>query len=580
MGKQVKGKGKKFSGKPGTMPKSPKDWQKTESRDMRKDMRKDDKAYESADNDYRWYVKDEQLLKDFASFPFGYPLGNEAQDTYTPGNSVAYPGIMAHYFVPSVGVSNNENTPVNVAMRVFFAQVRKANSGATNYDPADMMIYVLAMDSINMYFRYMRRAYGLIRAYLQKNRYYPKAIIEAMGIDYQDIVSNMANFRGYMNMYAAKARSLAMPGILSYYARHAWMCDSLYVDSDTVKAQVYMYVPNEFYRFGLKSGGSGKGAGMLTSVPLFTPGTTALTFSDLVNYGDELLNPLLANQDINIMSGDILKAFGEGAMLLLPDVPDDYLCLPSYSKEVLSQMENLTSFGGSYVGGSITQNTEVGTGYIVANPGIKVVLNVPTGLTPTVANAAAAVEEAYAPFNSNSRVLVNMHSQDPTPADVMVATRGTILLDLSTVSNGAGGVDSQGTQYISADIKVSTCGSEIVTNSLMWRFEFNADGDWVLNYHKIQSVMPIFLERSTPGISVYTDIQRFWSDVGMFSTYDWHFRSIPAICSTDNTMDNVVVKFADTPLLDIDNYTYLDRTNLEQMNQLALLSMLTSPQLG
>lgn len=564
---------------------SGKDWQKEESRDMRdnfrrriREVREGKEPYDlkGKDNDVSWYVANDQLLRDFASFPFGYPLGSRLPSDIRSINNASIPGVMSLYFSPAVGHATDENAPVNIAMRSFFATVRKANSGQTMYDPPDLYMYLLAMDSVNIFYRYMRRAYGILRNYLQKNRYYPKALVTAMGLDYDDLVANMADFRGFINTYAYKSRSLAIPGTLSYFARHAWMCDNIYVDSGaSAKAQTYLYTPSYVYSFGLDS----QGAGALTLTRLIpaSVGTGWMTglkkLKDLISFGYSLINPLIANQDMNIMSGDILKALGEPAMMYLPEVPDDYVVLPVYSQEVLSQIENATVLTNATPMNNVSQMTAVGTGYL-RSPMVVTEYALING--SGWANISEEGEQALAEsvFNSvySANRILNMHITSPTPADVMVATRLTNISD-GTVTNVT--MDST---TLSARLTFPTAGSEILTLGFMWYYTWDNAGEMTLSKNFITS--NLLLSWDSSGTGMLSPLRAFSNTVMQISTFDWHPVVQIAQAAASSTDTTVTYREPSGYLMDVDNYTFIDEDNLKNMSLVALLSMLSYPMMS
>lgn len=301
----------------------------------------------SKDNDPRWYALNPQLLKDAASFPYAWPLGNRL----TVGsrgkliNEGSLPGIMVMNWVPTIGYSRDGTSPVNVASINTYTKVRHDNSGHANYDHADYMMYLLAMDSVYAFHSWMRRVYGCMLTYSNTNRYYPRAIVQAMGVDFDDLQGNLADFRQYINTYAIKASALAVPANMSFMTKHYWMSEGLYYDSQQDKPQTYLFNPLGFYRFNISADETPHG--WLEFARMFTDGDSATAFAgcnaaaikwklnDFIQYGDSLLAPIISDEDFGIMSGDTLKSFGVGGCYTLPVTEETYTVLPSYSSEVL-----------------------------------------------------------------------------------------------------------------------------------------------------------------------------------------------------------------------------------------------------
>lgn len=324
---------------------------KVDDQDVKSERSEEYNAQKSKPNDWRWYAQNEQLLKDSASFPYSWPLGNKLNlGVNAPEvNKGSLPGVMAIWTAPTFGWSDNPNSPVNVAARNIYSYVRHANSGHANYDAPDLMLYMCAMDSIYSYLAFLKRIYGVISTYSYTNRYYPKAVVTAMTVDYDDVQRNLADFRGFINSFAVKVGSMCIPASMSYMAKHMWMYSGLYYDSDQDKAQTYLFVPNNLYRYTLDGDGAGMLEGFSFAEYYTTRGTgnepSYMNFEALRKIADDMLNPILRSEDMNIMSGDILKAFGSANIYKVEGIGETYTVLPSYEPEVLDQIQNMSLMG-------------------------------------------------------------------------------------------------------------------------------------------------------------------------------------------------------------------------------------------
>lgn len=311
-------------------------------------------AHKSQPNDWRWYAQNEQLLKDTASYPYSWPLGNRISldDGGNPINKGSVPGIFVLKTAPAYGVSTNADSPINVASRKIYTYVRHENSGGKNYDPVDLMLYLMSMDGAISYLSWLKRLYGTINLYNYTNRYFPKAAIVAQNVDYDDLLSHIADFRAYINTFAVRIGALCIPNSIAYMAKHAWMYSGMYQDSPNDKAQVYMFAPSTYSVFGLDN----DGAGCLKNYNMwgFTDGQPnaswqhRLTFSDLIATGEAIIAPLINSEDCGIMSGDILKAYGQGGVYQVDGISENYVVIPTYDATVLDQIHNATTVGEPY----------------------------------------------------------------------------------------------------------------------------------------------------------------------------------------------------------------------------------------
>lgn len=342
------------------------------------------------------------------------------------------------------------------------------------------------------------------------------------------------------------------------------MCENIYLDSGTSKAQTYLYSPEYLLKFELKGDPA---VGSLTYVSVSNR-NTAKTVDQLMTLGDQLLNAIIPNEDMNIMSGDILKAFGQDGVVRLTGIAENQVILPVYNQEVLSQMENSYSLSvtlGVLNGTSaITQTTDVGTGYLVENNTFKVTQphyqNAVTG-TPTLK------------LTPVSERILNFHTPVVTPEMVMVATRlmmGVRSIDITGVN----------ATTITGSVVLDSCGSEFISNMEVFRFKYfyNSSGSItqvavLYEYYGTDTLVGYDLANT----SVNLEFERLMH-FNRLSTFDWHPILYPY--HMNFSPYQLLTSGDTTPFGDIDNYTIIDNANMYNMHQVALLSEFSVPQMG
>jgi len=496
--------------------------------------------YRSKPNDPKWYVGSNQLASDVANLSFNNPLGVPVTTDAYQEDSFIFPGILAIYTAPAVGVSNNgleQVSPVNVAMRRIFADVRSTNAGSANYDPADLMQYLLAMDSIYSYAAYLIRVYGVLRLINPTNRYVPLGFLKAMGVRYDgsaSIISNIANLRAYINMYITKASAFAVPNIMPFYQRHFWMYTGMYKDEDVAKSQFYMYVPAYLYKYQVNSE-TAKGELIPRVVAMswndsqgFIHLTQGRNLTELMTIGDDLLNAMLYNQDIAIMSGDIIKRYGDN-LFKMNLIPDDFPILPTFSEEVLMQIHN-TSFIGTKpldMNGNVSQSTLV------------------VSQDPSIGKGDINFSPRFSDHTQlYHRVLLDFWKENPTPEDVLVATRNKIVTSRPG-SDGIVFIDCCGSD-------IALCGEIVRYNPIEGTFGLeNAYGS-VSNYE-------------TPSIIGNVNVQ---TGLGIFNE-----RPVRYAVSPDH--DHIIGVDGE-----ISNYTSLNNADMRKIHESALLAMFGVPKIS
>lgn len=555
----------------------------------------------SRDNDPDWYALNPQLLRDAASFPYAWPIGNKLSlGRFAPNiNNGSVPGIMAMNWVPTIGYSHDGTSPVNVASINTYTKVRHDNSGHANYDHADYMMYLLAMDSVYAFHSWMRRLYGVMLTYSNTNRYYPRAIVKAMGVDFDSLQKQLADFRQYVNTYAVKASALAVPANMSIMTKHYWMSEGLYYDSNQDKPQTYLFNPIGFYKFTLSQGEDPHGT--LEFAPMFKKNNTRSpdwkvltgpeasnyhadwTLDDIVEYGDQLLAPIISDEDFGIMSGDTLKSFGVGGCYTLPFTEETYTVLPSYSEEVLDQIQNATFIGMPVIDSlKIDQDVNIGAGWLIADPKFE---------HPW---AQAAPDDELPGQNAFlvNRFLTFEHG-DIEPKQTMEASRWT-------------NISVEVTEANTRAYRVPTMGTEVMcVGNIGW---FTGDGvyrpfdigftDNIYVSMNIDAVAPVAVDATDPAtlpaqiVAVAKKINQQISYINllaqMLSVFDRHpavylssyiggTTEITAYAQNSDVATKTVGKYGDYStingfLFDVNYYTILDSSDLEEMSHIALLS--------
>lgn len=472
-------------------------------------------------NDASWYYQNEQLLRDTASLSYNSPLG-----LTLPANSVseiqkyigqALPGMVRCGFVPVPGICNSNADALNIAAKNIYSFVRHQNSGSKNYDAPDYMLYLVCLDSLYMLFNEGQRAYGVAGYYSATNRYYPSALLTALGFDAADLISNLADFRAFLNTCAAKINSLCAPKKMKIFERHSWMVSRIYLDSMSSKPTAIFYVPDAYYAYDELSG-----AGRATQQT--RPNT--LTVAQYKGLFNTLFNALNDSEDIGVMSGDTLKAFGSDLWTIAP-VPAEYVTPIVYEEEVLMQFHN-ASFLGVPTNLDITQGTQIGVdaGVLKCNPSF----------------LAAGVS---APTTAAKYAVLDTNKTDVGPEDTMVYTRLTQVIPRYEADPDTA----------SGKCTPETCGTEIGTIMHVYYNQRSSDGLRLaeVSLHSLESSAAL----STVELCQLSRVDGF---PGIW------------ISGSGTDVGGSTVEFARFLFENLDNYTTIGMDTLKRMNDCALLA--------
>lgn len=506
-------------------------------------------------NDWTWYAKDAQQVRDFASLSFNSTLGYPIELPHTKWSEevkYAAPGIMALHLLPTPGISVDQYSAINVASDQMVQFIRSKVSGARDYDAANFMMYIMAMDSLFSYYAYLKRIYGVMNNYEVVNRYLPRVLLQAMGANYDDLMEHMADFRGYINQFANTLSTWPVPNTMSLITKHVWMYSNVYKDADNDYAQLYLYTPAGFYYYDQEplSQDPPKPAQLNVRMikMLASPGRPLATVNDLISFGRQMYQDFVAGGWAQI-KGDILNAYG-GNIFSISGIDESEIVRPVYNSEVLAQINNTRIWDGLddvsiYRALKWQIVEEVPT---VANRNPYLVF------TPKLSRTLSTV-------SGRGSWIINFHKQNPTPEDVIVATRNMFLTDEPTSS----------TQF--PDVK--SCGSELCLGAYIYTISQNVGNPALnpinVNYFKYHTDM-LFDYNETD----MNDLLRFLRSVGMSSNFDWHpLNYFVCYASSDNTPqpeDGIIYPYGD-----LNTYTVVQETDIINMNDVAIRSLFGVP---
>lgn len=509
-------------------PYSGKNYGKGGKQDRREEEIADTGYAMSRSNPYSFYNKFSQFAEDAGRISFARPLGAVYDIKIHNVSSVraAAPGVMRIAFAPSIGVSNDFDSPINRSSINYYARIRSTQKAFGDYDHQDLTMMMLAIDSAIMYHALGRRIYGLLTDMTPLNKYYPRALVAACGVSFPNTQKNIQDFRAFLNEFALQIEQYALPKNIELFNRHSWMCEGLYVDSESTRAQTYMFVPTGFWQYdNTVSSGSQLVWKQYLGRTVATP--AQYTVEQFMDFGRELITAMSNDADFATMSGDLYAYYG-GDILRLPYIDEKYAILPKYDKTVLSQIENAT-IAGVWPSGKdpvISQNPSVNNGAILFQP------TVISSITPIVEN-----------------VRMNFHWDSPSSQDVMEASRLITTLGDET-SAGSG------------EFKVKSCGSEIV----QWLDVYNTNPDTNgIRFFRIQQMTQYFQNTETGS-----KVAELLGNILYLANFDWSPRIEVLRYHNDATPDYWTYSGS---TWDLDNFTDIGDEYMEYLNTAALYSL-------
>ena len=406
------------------------------------------KALSVLGNDPSWYNLNKNLVDAAANLSFHTPLRGPIN---LNGYNVPRASVLTMDWIPSIGgdtTTAGSLRPVVIAAQNIYAWVRHANSGASNYEPNDLMMYLLAMDSAYTMYAFGRMIYRMCLSASAVDLTYPQAWFKSCRINRDTFMSSLADFRWFLETTALRLNVFFVPSKFPYFNRHVWMVSNLFKDCDIDKTAYYYYKPNAYGEYD-------DVAGRIE----FTDMPNELTLTNYKQAMTDILNALYSSEDIGIMSGDIKKAYGDD-LFTIDSVPMDDVAAPFYSKEVLQQINN-TILVGTLTTGTYDIYQEVGSQNSILQGNPTATTPVPRIVLPTGAMGI-------------HRWILNQDSNTPTVDDIMVSTRN---MTLTQTSSG-----SETYEYINVS------GSEIFTMAYLSYAKLDSSGSVVLENATLKSV--------------------------------------------------------------------------------------------
>jgi len=517
---------------------------KTSSKTSRKSFNKEDREEimkeRPGKNDITWYGSDVLInaagRHNFTN-PLGKPIGwkfdNHGSCSVTQdsgeGSPWAVPGVMSLNLDPGIGFCDSAVSPGNVFMRNFYSYVRHANSGHANYEAPDLGMYVMAVDQIHIIIEHLVRIYGVARTYSSMNRYAPEAFLKAMGVnahaDNDMLYTSLASIRSQILNLMVKAGTLLVPNEMKFIERHKALMRFIYADGSTSKTQTYIFRP-QGYRIYREAGAAHEG-GYLEFVDMKGSNHSIGEWITAANY---MIDAVVQSEDMNIMSGDILKAYGRENCYQFAAFTEDYTVVPVYNPEILLEIHNAVPVG-------FVDDQQANLLDIYQDPSLGIIK-----FTPKY--------RSHIPYQNVSPI-IDMPVEVPSPEQVMIATR--------LVTMGSVGYDSSYPARPYTYVPDSM-GSEVVTVCNIYTYE-PVDGVWSLKGYTIEGAVAAGYDYDMRMLCLLSNFDWVWGYKVMHKTDDTHW---------------TLAQY----LGQLENYTVFDEGDLQKLHDTALIGEFAVPLLA
>lgn len=487
-------------------------------------------AIAGGQNDPSWYSKLPSIFNKATNFSWYNQLGADmrwVEDIHPTVDSEykQVPGLLVLDTFTGPGTTLDVNSPMSIAAITLYEYVRKSlNKPNPDYEAPDLMMYMYAVVDIYAQYCDIMRAVGIINMFDVDNLYTPRSLLRGIygfsDSEINNIIANRANYLLAFDSLIYKASWLFLPTSFSIMERQAWLFSNIFKDGNRTKAQFYAHRKVVDWQFDEVT--SDNGSMLIPRERNYANNT----FEQMLGNFDMSIEAVRMSSSCRIMQSDLRKAFEGSSSWDLAASDPNYITPVVVSDEVLMQIENaiilpdLSNFNTE----SLWVTQDVNHGVITHGPTINF-----EDPEPEIEVAAGILLE--------TKPIVNTHLESPSKDDIMVATRNLVSGKLDEHNDIA--------VYYASDFIV---GAHMITSTN------ENDPGRLINFSS-------FIEES--GLGMRT--------LAKYYAFDW----APRLFMYD-AGEPIMVQ----PITEFDNYTVIDRLNLENLHKVANYSMWYSSELG
>lgn len=310
------------------------------------------------DNDPNWYFTDASVADQASTFAFDQYIGTNVEIGVTSQTggvetqssaTIKVPSILTMVCSPSPGDVSAGVKGVNIAALRTYTQLSSRNAKTSNYAPQDISTLILAFGEVVSILEHIRRAFGVAYTYNQRNRALPYRLLQTMGFDPDEFLSNQANFRLQFNSWITALNKVPFPTNIAYVYKCMDMYQRVYLDSDSQMAQVVFARPATTWIMNETLEDTGTVL-VTTKLPLYKNSTISDVTASWKTWEatvDSQISALLNSATFNYIFSDILMLHDKYGMPLtrLAYLDFDYAVVPEYNRNFMLQVHNATPVG-------------------------------------------------------------------------------------------------------------------------------------------------------------------------------------------------------------------------------------------
>lgn len=306
-------------------------------------------------NDPAWRMYNDLIGNQVASFPLLTFVGGQPNEKVITSEAVysARDSVEGNYNIatvlmnPSVGYANSTFDAINQAALKMYTQFSSANMKTTQYAPQDIIACILALGQVISIGTYIRRAIGFAGTTNPRNWLYPKAIVGAMGVQWDDLQANLGIYREQYNYTCALLGAVAFPKNLDYFKSMEAIYREVFLDHTTGMAQTYVPVPSSTWLLNEISSEEGSVLETYEMPFVVNNEIKPVTLGQIMDTWKSMIDTLLQSATLQYLYADVLKyvSNSEAELVRMPFIEDGFSQIPIYSEEFLLNIENCVVMG-------------------------------------------------------------------------------------------------------------------------------------------------------------------------------------------------------------------------------------------
>lgn len=323
-----------------------------------KDSVKDINVLEGKDDrkgtiqDAAWYISDPDVRRYATSLVtkrnIGAPIVLNPNIRYddggVEGNPFSYrlvaPGISVIHVLPTFGETDDPSRGLAAITQQNYRNIRAMASGTTaGLEKADIMTYLIAIDSALICYYQSRRLYGLLNKKLSENNYLPRAVATAFNLNYESWMTNAGLAKLYQALYRWRATlaKFVMPMSLPLFARRELLSSFGFFEEERADDQLYFFNYDRVWTINVDAYGTNNRLTLRTIIDRETP----ITVDEYIANIDGIMERINLVEDLDNLSALMQKAYGP-AFIDLPTCDPMYETPLAYNKDILVQIQNAT----------------------------------------------------------------------------------------------------------------------------------------------------------------------------------------------------------------------------------------------